>query len=71
MERNGKVIINPGAVGVALHSNSGNAEFMIMTSDKMMWTHEVFSVNYDKESTIRELHESGLYEKTPYWGQIT
>lgn len=71
MERNGKVIINPGAVGVALHGNGGNAEFMIMTSDKTEWIPEFFCVDYDKESTIRELHESGLYEKTPYWCQIT
>ena len=71
MDVEGKTVINPGAVGVAQHSENGKSQFMILTSEENGWNHEFISVDYDKERTIKDLHESGLYEKTPYWCQIT
>lgn len=67
----GKTLINPGAVGVALHSENGRAQFMIMEWDSAVLQYEFYSIDYDRDSAIRELHESELYEKTPYWCRIT
>lgn len=65
-----KVVLNPGAVGVALHSN-GQAQFMILRSELMEWRYEFVSIDYDKEKVIKEMRESGLEEAAPYWTQVT
>ena len=64
-----KVVLNAGAVGVPLHSTK--AQYLILEPDGREWKYEFASVAYDRERVIRELHESGLWEKTPYWCRIT
>ncbi len=71
VEQNGKKILNPGAIGVPLHSENGKAQFMLLQAGEGKWKHEFVSLAYNKEEVVRDLHESGLYEKTPYWCQIT
>ena len=70
IERGDKVVLNPGAVGVSLHSG-GQAQLMILHQNKQDWTPEFVSIDYDKDRVIKELHESGLEERAPYWTQIT
>lgn len=66
----GKVVLNPGAVGVPLHSG-GKAQFMILHQNMQEWEHEFISVSYDKEKVIKEMGESGLEECAPYWTLVT
>ncbi len=66
----GKVVLNPGAVGVPLHSG-GKAQFMILHQDMEEWTHVFISLDYDKEEIINEMQESGLEKVAPYWTQVT
>ncbi len=66
----GKVVLNPGAVGVPMHSN-GKAQFMILHQNMEEWTYELISMDYDKEKVIEEMQESGLKKAAPYWMQVT
>ena len=70
IKRGNKVVLNPGAVGVPLHS-SGKAQFMILRQSMQDWTYELMSIDYDKEKVIREMQESGLEDAAPYWTQVT
>ena len=65
-----KIALNPGAVGVPLHSN-GKTQFMILTQNNAEWTHEFISLDYEREPVIRELQESGLFAAAPYWSEVT
>lgn len=65
-----KTALNPGAVGVPLHSG-GKAQFMILHQNMQEWTHEFISMDYDKEKAIEEMQESGLETLAPYWTQVT
>ncbi len=80
----GKCAINPGSVGVPLKSGA-KTQFMILRATEMMrvgdrsgcatarnvWETEFVSLEYDRERVIRELYESGLAERAPYWCKIT
>lgn len=69
--RNGdKVVLNPGAAGVSLHSG-GKAQFMILHNNLREWEYEFISLDYDKEKVIKEMQESGLEKAAPYWTQVT
>lgn len=35
------------------------------------WNHNIFSLEYDVKKVVEELHESGLWDKSPYWCKIT
>lgn len=70
IEHGGTRVINPGAVGVPLHSG-GKAQFMILQQKGYEWEYEFIQVEYDRERVIRELQESGLESRTPYWCRIT
>lgn len=65
-----KKIINAGAVGVPLKSPH-KTQYMILTSDSRGWNPEFISLEYDVEKVIKELHESGLWDLSPYWCRIT
>ena len=65
-----KKIINAGAVGVPLKSPR-KTQYIILTSDGCNWNPEFISLEYDVERIIKELHESGLWDLSPYWCRIT
>lgn len=69
-EHNGKNVLNPGAVGVPLHSN-GKTQFLILHETKNNWKEEFISLDYDVEKVISDLHESGLDAKAPYWCKVS
>ena len=68
--RNGKRVINPGAVGVPLKSN-GMAQFMMLSDRNGQWHTEFISLSYDREAAIREMNEERLKEQAPGWYRIT
>ena len=50
--RNGKQVINPGAVGVPLRSN-GQTQFMMLEGISGKWETEFITLQYDRENIIR------------------
>ncbi len=44
---------------------------MILTSDGKDWKPEFLSLEYDVDTVIKEIHESGLWDASPYWCRIT
>ena len=70
IEHNGKKVLNPGAVGVSLHS-SGKAQFMILTGIEGAWKHEFISLDYDVEQVIADLKASGLCVTAPSWCKVS
>lgn len=70
IEHGGKILWNPGAVGVHKQS-SGKTQFMILHQKGREWEPEFVSLEYEKEQILRELQESGLEQMAPYWTQIT
>lgn len=69
-DHNGKVVLNPGSVGVPLHSG-GYTQFMILHSSRQEQPVEFISLDYDVDKVIKELHESKLDEHAPYWCRVT
>ena len=68
--RNGKRVVNPGSVGVPLHSG-GKTQFLILHGHDGSWEPEFLSLAYDRAGTIREMQEEGLDQKAPGWYRIT
>ncbi len=66
----GKVLLNPGSAGAAL-GGGGKAQFMILNKDGEGWGHQLISLDYDKESVVKEMKESGLWDAAPYWCRVT
>lgn len=66
----GKTALNPGAVGVPLQAG-GKTQFAILHGSEGGWSEEMISLDYDRERAIRELYESGLMERAPYWCKVT
>jgi len=69
-KRKGKLIVNPGALGVPLHSN-GNTQFMILHDTNGYWQHDYFSLSYNIDRTIKSMDDEKLYLKAPGWYDIT
>lgn len=70
LKHGNKTALNPGSVGVPLHSG-GKAQFMILHQNLREWTYEFVSTDYDKEQIIKDMRESGLEKAAPHWTQIT
>lgn len=69
-ERKGILIVNPGAVGVPLHSG-GKTQFMILHGADGIWKQEFFSLPYDVNVTLKSMEDEKLFVKAPGWYQIT
>lgn len=70
MVREGRVLLNPGSVGVPLKSH-GISQFLIMSGEHGKWEYEFVNLPYDVECVIRELHKENLYTKAPCWTKVT
>lgn len=70
IEHGGKILWNPGAVGVPKNSG-GKTQFMILHQKDTEWEPEFISLEYEKEQILKEFHETGLEQMAPYWTQIT
>ncbi len=65
-----KMVLNPGSVGIPLHSE-GKTQFMILHGSDRFWQYEFLSLEYDVEKVISDLYEDGLDERAPYWCKTT
>lgn len=68
--RRGRTILNPGSVGMALGAG-GMAQFAILRGRDGRWEEEFVSLEFNRRRVVRELYESGLMERAPYWCMIT
>ena len=68
--RNGKQVVNPGAVGIPFRSN-GQAQFMMLAGNNGKWETEFITLPYDRERAIREMDEEKLSAQAPGWYRIT
>lgn len=66
----GKTLLNPGSVGLPLRAG-GQSQFLLLRGEDKIWKEEFVSLDYDREAVLRQLTESGLTERTPYWCKIT
>lgn len=69
-ECNGKKVLNPGSVGLSLGACS-RSQFMILHGENGQWREEFVSLDYDKETVVSQLEESGLSLHAPGWCRIT
>ena len=69
-ERNGRRVINPGAVGVPLESG-GQTQFMMLYGEHGQWKPDFISLPYDREKAILEMDEEKLFEQAPCWYRLT
>lgn len=67
---NGKMVLNPGSVGLSLGACS-KSQFMILHGVEGQWREEFISLTYDTEEVISQLTESGLGKRAPGWCRIT
>lgn len=70
IEYKGKTALNPGSVGVPVHSN-GRTQFMMLKGMQDRWDYEFVSLEYNVENVIADLHVSGLSKKAPYWCKVS
>ncbi|MCR5801981.1 MAG: metallophosphatase family protein [Lachnospiraceae bacterium] len=68
--RNGKRVVNPGAVGVPLKSG-GKTQFMMLHDNSNLWETEFITLEYDVDKAIKELDEENLSVKAPGWYRVT
>mgnify|MGYP002858453210 CR=1 FL=1 len=68
--RNGKRVINPGAVGIPLRSG-GKTQFMILSGKNGKWEIQFHTLDYDVERAIQEMDEENLSEQAPAWYRVT
>ena len=68
--RNRTRVINPGAVGVPLHSG-GLGQFMILKGSEGLWKPQFYSVKYDVAEAIRQMEKENLDQKAPGWFRMT
>ena len=66
----GRRVLNPGSVGVPLHS-PGKAQFLVLYGRDGAWETEFLSIPYDVKQAIKEMDEEKLYQKAPGWYKIT
>ncbi|MBP3604337.1 MAG: metallophosphoesterase family protein [Lachnospiraceae bacterium] len=70
MEEHGKIVWNPGSVGVALDGSS-KAQFMILHGVAGKWEPDFFAVAYDTDKVIQEMKDENLYELAPCWTKVS
>lgn len=66
----GRTLLNPGSVGLS-HRAGGLSQFMILHGEQGSWREEFLSLDYDRQKAVKQLRESGLAERAPYWCKIT
>lgn len=66
---NGKVIINPGAVGVSFN-NTPLAEYVILTSQKSVWKVDHYVIPYSVEELKEGFRHVGLLGDGDVWSNL-
>lgn len=86
-EKNGKIVLNPGAVGVPLYCFEGGVspvcgriqpkegrgitQFLILEEKGTGWNPEFISLEYDLEKVIEELYQEQMNIHAPGWCAAT
>lgn len=70
IEHNGKVVLNPGSVGVPMYGK-GKTQFLILQRRENKWYYEFISLDYDVNKVIKDLYDSGLVQKAPVWCKVS
>lgn len=68
--RNGRIVVNPGAVGVPLRSG-GLTQFMMLYGEEGQWRKEFISLPYNIEMAIQEMDAEKLFQQAPGWYRVT
>ncbi|MGO1820368.1 MAG: metallophosphoesterase family protein, partial [Senegalia sp. (in: firmicutes)] len=66
---NGKLVLNPGSVGVHFNKES-SAEFSILSWSNNEWTVQHKKIKYDIEKLEKDFLMKGLYEKGGIWSKM-
>lgn len=61
-EHEGKLIVNPGSVGVT-HDGNSKAGMAVVEFVDGCWKAELVQIEYDVEAAVKDIFESGFYEK--------
>ena len=69
-EKNGKTVVNPGSVGVP-QDGTPQAKMAVLQSDGGDWEASFISLDYDVEKTVKEIHESGLFQRAGAFSRST
>lgn len=70
-KHNGKLLINPGAVGTPINSPDAKTQFAILKANGSEWDVELVSLDYPLEQCVKELYESALPKRAPVWTRLT
>ncbi len=65
----GKLIVNPGALGVSFNEESA-AEFAILKWEDKAWKAELKRIKYDISELERHFENSGLFEAAGIWPRL-
>lgn len=65
--RDGKTILNPGSVGIAMGEGAGTAHYALLTFSDAAVTPQLRRVPYGVEAVLRAQFESGLADYAPCW----
>lgn len=68
LERDGRMIVNGGAVGVPTNGQR-DAGFAMIESVAGQWRAELVRVRYDVEAAVREFRESGFMDAAGVWAR--
>ena len=68
-EVNGKLILNPGAIGVFFNKER-KAQYAMLTSEKGKWSGELRTVDFDIDILEKRFIESGIYDAARAWCRI-
>ncbi|MDE6923829.1 MAG: metallophosphatase family protein [Acetatifactor sp.] len=66
----GVKLLNPGSVGLSWKAD-GRSQFMILHGERGSWREEFITMDYDRQEAEKQLEESGLAERAPYWCRVT
>lgn len=70
IDHEGRRVLNPGSVGVALGCK-GQAQFLLLEAVDNEWEERFISLDYDVDGAIEDIHLSGLDRMAPCWADVT
>lgn len=70
MVRHGKLVVNPGSVGVPFNKNKC-ADYAVLTLDQTQWIVSHHEVKYDLEELDSLFLDSGLFHQCKGWSELT
>lgn len=69
-ECEGKIVINPGSVGLPIGSD-GKTQFAIIEDVDGQWQEELITLSYNRNKVFEDIDEKGLSVHAPAWTALT